>query len=135
MDEIRDLLSEEIKGEIEELKTLKAGSEEKSKAVEDLNKLCRLVNDGTKIETERIDTENRMEIERTKIDDAKESEEIQRKDRTRDLLANVGLQAGIAIGGWIAYSIWLRKGFKYEETGVVGSPWTRNLISKMFPKK
>ena len=42
MDEIRDLLGEEIKEEIQNLSTLEPGSKEKSTAIEDLATLYRL---------------------------------------------------------------------------------------------
>lgn len=124
MDEIRNLLGEEIKGEIQKLSSLNAGSDEKSKAIDDVAKLYRL-----KIEEEKADTE------RIDLQDKRASEEIQRRDQKIDRLINVGVQAGVTIGGWIVYDIWHRRGLKFEQTGVVTSPWTRNLMSKMFPKK
>lgn len=35
----------------------------------------------------------------------------------------------------VAYGIWYHKGLKFEETGTVTSPMTRNLIVRMLPKK
>ena len=135
MDEIRDLLGEEIGNEIEDLASLESGSEAKSKAVEDVAKLYRLRIEEIKAETEREDAQERAKLERMKRDDAILSEELQCKNQKIDRWINVGLQVGLMIGGWIAYDIWQRRGLKFEEDGVITSPWTRNLMSKMFPKK
>ena len=135
MDEIRDLLGEEIKDEIQNLSSLNAGSEAKSKAIEDIAKLYRLRIEEIKAETEKEDAKKRVELEELKRGDAINSEELQCKNQKIDRWINVGLQVGIMIGGWIAYDIWQRRGLKFEEDGVVTSPWTRNLMSKMFPKK
>lgn len=135
MDEIRDLLGEEIKDEIQNLSSLNVGSEAKSKAIEDVAKLYRLRIEEIKAETEKTDAQKRVELEQLKRDDAIKSEELQRENQKIDRLVNVGLQAGLMIGGWIVYDIWQRRGLKFEENGVVASPWTRNLMSKMFPRK
>ena len=135
MDEIRDLLGEEIGNEIEDLASLESGSEAKSKAVEDVAKLYRLRIEEIKAETEKEDAQERAKLERMKRDDAILSEELQYKNQKIDRWINVGLQVGLMIGGWIVYDIWQRRGLKFEENGVVTSPWTRNLMSKMFPKK
>lgn len=135
MDEIRDLLGEEIKDEIQEISSLEAGSEAKSKAIEDVAKLYRLRIEEIKAETEKEDAQERAKLERMKRDDAILSEELQCENQKIDRWVNVGLQAGLMIGGWIVYDIWQRRGLKFEENGVVTSPWTRNLMSKMFPKK
>lgn len=135
MDEIRDLLGEEIKDEIQEISSLEAGSEAKSKAIEDVAKLYRLRIEEIKAETEKTDTQKRVELEEKKRNDALKSEELQCENQKIDRLVNVWLQTGLMIGGWIVYDIWQRRGLKFEENGVVTSPWTRNLISKMFPRK
>lgn len=135
MDEIRDLLGEEIGNEIADLASLESGSEAKSKAVEDVAKLYRLRIEEIKAETEKEDAQERAKLERMKRDDAILSEELQRENQKIDRWVNVGLQVGLMIGGWIAYDIWQRRGLKFEEDGVITSPWTRNLMSKMFPKK
>ena len=135
MDEIRDLLGEEIKDEIENLSSLDAGSEAKSKAIEDIAKLYRLRIEEIKAETEKTDAQKRVELEELKRGDAIKSEELQRENQKIDRWVNVGLQAGLMVGGWIVYDIWHRRGLKFEESGTITSPWTRNLMSKMFPRK
>lgn len=142
MDDINKLLGEEIKTEISNLSNLEDGSEEKSKAIEDLAKLYRLRIEEIKAETERNDQRSRAMMEEDKhnlaveiADDEKLDKIAQRKAANLDRMINIGLQVGLAVGGWLVYDIWHRRGLKFEETGTITSPWTRNLVSKMTPKK
>lgn len=116
MDKNKQLLSEKIEEGFKKLSTLEDGSEAKQKATDDVAKLYSL-----KIE------EDKLAVER-------EDKEAQHKDVVRDRWINAGVQVGLAICGWLAYDIWHRRGLKFEETGTITSPQTRNLISKMLPK-
>ena len=135
MDEIKDLLGEEIKKEIGNLSSLGDATEKKSKAIDDIAKLYRLKLEQDKIEAEHEDSRNRPELEKEAKDDERVSREEQRKGVNLDRVINVGLQVLTVVGGWIAYDIWHRRGLKFEETGSVTSPFTRNLMTKMLPKK
>lgn len=142
MDEIKDLLGEEIIKEIKDLSSLEPGSEAKSKAIDDVAKLYKLKIEETKAETERNYKNNQYELERDKLDlDEQvatidcEIKNAQQKAADVDRWVNIGVQIGITLGGWIVYDIWHRRGLKFEETGTVGSQWTRNLMTKMLPKK
>lgn len=135
MDEIKDLLGEEIKKEIGNLSSLGDATEKKSKAIDDIAKLYRLKLEQDKIEAELEDSRNRHELEKEAKDDERVSREEQRKGVNLDRVINVGLQVLTVVGGWIAYDIWHRRGLKFEETGSVTSPFTRNLMTKMLPKK
>lgn len=117
MDDIKHLLDEEIKAEFEKLSSMELGSEEKAKATEDLAKLYKLRIDEIKAENERKD------------------KKAQHKDLKLDRLTNVGLQLGVTAGGWLFYYICFHRGLKFEETGTITSPWMRNLVSRMTPKK
>ena len=65
----------------------------------------------------------------------KADKEALRKDQNLDRWIGLGVQVGLAVGGWLVYDIWNRRGLKFEETGTITSPWTRNLVSRMLPKK
>lgn len=117
MDDIKHLLDEEIEAEFEKLSSMEAGSDERAKATEDLAKLYKLRIDEIKAENERKD------------------KKAQRKDLMTDRLINIGLQLGLTAGGWLFYYICFHKGLKFEETGTLTSPWMRNLVSRMTPKK
>lgn len=135
MEEIKDLLSEEIETEIEKLSSFADGSEEKNRAIKDLSVLHSLRINEIKVETERETEKNRYDLDLLSRADDISNKEAQRKSDRVNLIVNIGVQVGLAIGGWIVYDIWNRRGLKFEETGTVTSPWTRNLISKMTPKK
>lgn len=135
MAEIKDLLSEEIETEIEKLSSFADGSEEKNRAIKDLSVLHSLRINEIKVETERETEKNRYDLDLLSRADDTSNKEAQRKSDRVNLIVNIVVQVGLAIGGWIVYDIWNRRGLKFEETGTVTSPWTRNLMSKMTPKK
>lgn len=100
-------------------------------------KLDRAIDNAAKTDTEAIDEIDTLcgiknEIEKTKTLEAKEKAE--RVENWKDRLLNAGVTVGLAIGGWKVYDRWLRMGLSFEETGSLGSQWTRALIGKMLPK-
>lgn len=64
-----------------------------------------------------------------------EMKENQIKEMALDRWVNLGIQVGLTLVGIVAYDCWYRRGLKFEETGTITTPMTRNLISKMLPKK
>lgn len=130
MDKNKKLLSEKIKEGFESLSSMQNGSEEKSKAVDDVTKLYKL-----KIEEEKTEAEvQKLKIEEAKLEAEREEKKTQQKEVFYNTLINAGVQIGLAIGGWFAYDVWHKRGLKFEETGTITSPETRNLISRMLPK-
>lgn len=117
MDEIRKLACKELVSEIEDLANLKAGTDEKQKAVASVVELYKVVNEETEAERER------------------EERRKQRKEQFINTIINVGVPAILTVGGWFAYDRWFAKGLKFEETGTITSPWLRNITSKMAPKR
>lgn len=117
MNEIKEMLSEKIKTGIQNLSEFEDGSEERVKAVDDVVKLHKLRMEEIKAEAE--------------IEESRKN----RKDSKFNTFINVGLQAITFVGGIIAYDVWHRRGLKFEETGTITSPQTRNLISRMLPGK
>lgn len=110
MTNVKEMLNEEIGNQISELAGLEAGTEEKSKAVDDLSKLYKL-----------------------KIEESKNATELQekKKDRIFSVVKDVAL-AGIPM---IFYAHWMKKGFKFEETGTFTSTTFRGLFNKFKPTK
>ena len=123
-DKISILLDGMIEEELNNVKTLQPGTKEKTDAIEDLNQLYKLRIEEAKIEQERAHNNRDIELRRVQL-------ESQAKDRR----VNVGLQIGLSMASLVAYDLWYRRGLKFEETGVIRSPWIRNLVSRMFPKK
>ena len=123
-DGIQLSLDEVIGKEIDRLKYLDNQTEEKSKTIGNLTGLYKIRIEEAKIEQARRERVSELELRRAQL-----------KSQSWDRFINVGVQVGLAIGGWIAYDIWNRRGLKFEETGTITSPWTRNLLSRMLPKK
>ena len=141
MDEIRKMVDEKIKSEIEGLSSLEPGSDAKSKAVGDLSKLYQMRLEEIKTEAAKQDQKDRHELERDKHfleclvrDDEKDLKLAQHKSQNLDRWLNVGVQVGLTIMSLVAYDIWSKRGFKFEETGTICSPQNRNLLSNMLPK-
>ena len=124
MDQIKQMLDEEIEQEIQELAELNAGSDAKAKAIDGITKLYKLKLDEIEAETRRQESENEKELK-----------EAQRKDANKGQWISIAVQVGLAVAGWVCYDIWHRRGLKFEETGTVTSPWTRNLMSNMKPRR
>jgi len=115
-EDIKNLLKETIKTEIKNLSTLEAGSKEKSSAIEDLAKLYRL----------RIE-EKRNELEERDI-------QMKKEQQIKDRYFKLGVEAASIILPLIFYATWLRRGFKFEETGTFTSSTFRGLLNRAFKK-
>lgn len=124
--EIRDLLEEEIKSEFEKLKTLTPGSKEHSEAVDGVVKLYKL-----NIEETENDRAFRLKCdESTNADfDLSLRQEQARDDRLNRYL-RVGVEAAGVVLPLMFYGIWMKRGFKFEETGTFTSQTFKGLINK-----
>lgn len=127
-DEIRDLLEEEIKTEIRDLSTLEAGSKEKSTAIEDVAKLYRL-----KIE------ETRNEWDFNEKYESRDSDILFKKDQlgeqVKDRYFRLGVEAASIILPMIFYAAWMKRGFRFEESGTYTSTTFRGLFNRFKPTK
>ena len=117
MDETKDSLMREIETEIENLSLLENGSEEKARAIDGVTKLYRLKIDEAKND---IDSESK-----------KEEEMVQAKDR----YARYCLSAAEIVLPIMFYSVWMRRGFKFEETGTITSSTFKGLTRFFKPTK
>lgn len=137
MDEnsIKELLSEEIAEEIQALSTLEAGSKEKSTAIDDLTKLYKLRIEENKSEWEADEKYNRrvMEDESNTRDD--ELKQIQIAEQVKDRYFRLGIAAAELMIPLMFYGIWMKKGFKFEETGTYTSTTFRGLFNRFRPTK
>lgn len=134
-DKIRKKLDEVIELKLNNLVSLRQEGEARSNEVKDLTELYKLRIEEIKIEASRINEMRQREIERDVRMNENYIKSEQLRSQSLDRWINVGLQVGLTLSGLIAYSRWYRMGLKFEETGSITSPMTRNLISKMLPKK
>lgn len=130
-DEIQIKLDEVIVQELEDLKRLSPGTEERATAVGNLTKLCNLRIEERKVEQTKIETQNK-EIE---SDRDWETKLAQLRSQKLDRWINVAVQVGLTVGSLVAYNVWFNRGLKFEETGTITSPMTRNLLGRLLPKK
>ena len=127
-EEIRELLGEEIKTEIRNLSTLELGSKEKSTAIEDLAKLYKLRIEETKNEW---DFSEKYDAREGDIQLKKDQLEEQVKDR----YFRLGVEAASIILPLIFYATWMKRGFRFEETGTYTSTTFRGLFNRFKPTK
>lgn len=152
-EQLKDLLSEEIKTQIQDLSKLNPGSAEKSKAVDDLATLYKLKIDETKMELDfdekqarrKIDKENRLKDDAIKEQQLKDENSVRERDelirkeqlaeQVKDRYIRLGIAAAEIILPLIFYSKWMKKGFKFEETGTFTSTTFRGLFNRFKPTK
>lgn len=113
---IKELLENEIKSEIEKLKTLTPGTDEHSEAVDSVAKLY-------KLNTESIENEREFLSKNAQLEE-------DRKNR----YCRLGVDAAGIVLPLIFYGVWMKKGFKFEETGVFTSTTFRGLFNKFRPR-
>ena len=141
-EEIKALLDEEIKAQIENLYSLESGSDEKSTAIDDLVKLYKL-----KIEENKNELEFDEKRERRLMENGQSDEEIrnheyeiqlkrdQLAEQVKDRYFRLGIAAAEIILPLIFYASWMRKGFKFEESGTFTSTTFRGLFNRFRPTK
>lgn len=132
---IEELLSEEIAAEIQALSGLNSGSKEKSTAIDDLTKLYKLRIEENKSIWDADEKYNRrvMENEANARDD--EVKRTQIAEQVKDRYFRVGIAAAELMIPLMFYGIWMKKGFKFEETGTITSSTFKGLISRFRPTK
>ena len=150
---IKELLNEEIAAEIQAISSLNSGSEEKSKAIEDLGKLYRLRIEETKSELDAEDKRSRRtleseanvrenEIKKSQLDEQikadvqdEQYKRSQLDEQVKDRYFKLGIAAAELLIPLMFYGIWMRKGFKFEETGTYTSTTFRGLFNRFRPTK
>ncbi|WP_301035339.1 hypothetical protein [Parabacteroides goldsteinii] len=128
MEEIRNLLDEEIKAEIEALSSLSFGSKERLTATENLATLYKLRVDETKT---ALDFEEKSE--NRKNDD--EFKKNQLAEQVKDRYFKLGIAAAELVLPLMFYAVWMRRGFKFEENGTYTSTTFRGLFNRFRPTK
>ena len=150
---IKELLNEEIAAEIQAISSLDSGSEEKSKAIEDLAKLYRLRIEETKSELDAEDKRSRRtleseanvrenEIKKSQLDEQikadvqdEQYKRSQLDEQVKDRYFKLGIAAAELLIPIMFYGIWMRKGFKFEETGTYTSTTFRGIFNRFRPTK
>ncbi len=150
MDEITEMLNEAIKAEINGLYDLDPGSEDRSAAIDDLAKLYRLRIDEAKSENDLSEKRAQFKLENDSkqldriLKEKLETENGERGERlgkmqaaeqAKDRIFRAGIAAAEIVLPLVFYAAWMRKGFKFEETGTFTSTTFRGLFGKFKPTK
>ena len=143
MDEqIRQALADEILSQLNNLSTLDPGSKEQQTAVENVTKLYRLG-----LEDVKADTDYDEKLYRRDVDAQHEQEELDRQAReeqfkkdqlaeqTKDRYFKLGVEVAGIVLPLIFYATWMKRGFKFEETGTYTSTTFRGLFNRFRPTK
>lgn len=115
MADIKQMLEEEIENQIVELKSLEAGSEEKSRATEDLAKLYK------------------AKIEETKVEADANNKKHELNDQVKDRYWRYGIEIGLGLIAIGFNAVVFSRGMKFEETGTYTSGTFRRFMGN-FPK-
>ena len=134
-DNIRDLLSGEISREIQALSNLNAGSKEKSTAIDDLAKLYKLRIEESKNDWEYDEKYNRRVMEEEAGTRDEEMKRTQLSEQIKDRYFRLGMAAAELMIPLMFYGIWMKKGFKFEETGTYTSTTFRGLFNRFRPTR
>ncbi|WP_279013152.1 hypothetical protein [Turicimonas muris] len=121
MEEIRNLLDEEIKAEIEALSSLTFGSKEHLTATENLATLYKLRVDETKT---ALDFEEKSENRKNDL-----------AEQVKDRYFKLGIAAAELVLPLMFYAVWMHRGFKFEENGTYTSTTFRGLFNRFRPTK
>ena len=124
MEKIKRMLDEEIKTEIQELSKYETGRKEKSAAIEDLATLYRL-------KIEENEKEDSMIIQEFEC----KLKEDQKSEQIKDRYFRLGIAAAELVLPLVFYAFWMRRGFKFEETGTYTSTTFRGLFNRFRPTK
>jgi hypothetical protein len=133
--EVRELLEEEIKKEIEELGNFEQGSKEHTAAVENLAKLYRLKIEETKNDWEIDEKYNRRIMDQESSERDEQLKKTQSDEQRRERYFRWGIDVAGIVLPLMFYGTWMRKGFKFEETGTFTSTTFRGLFNCFKPGK
>lgn len=128
MEEIRNMLDEEIRAEIDGLGSLSFGSKEHLTATENLATLYKLRVEETKI---ALDFEEKAE--NRKRDEQLREEQL--AEQVKDRYFKLGIAAAELVIPLMFYAVWMRRGFKFEENGTFTSTTFRGLFNRFRPTK
>ncbi|MEY8515370.1 hypothetical protein AALC25_00310 [Lachnospiraceae bacterium 29-84] len=126
MDKTKELLAEEIEREIKNLPTLADGSKEQAEAIEGLAKLYRLKIDEAKANSE-------LEQRYKALYSEKDTKTKQLEEQAKERYVRIGIEVAGLILPMIFYASWMRRGFRFEETGTFTSATFKNLFNRFKP--
>lgn len=122
--ELNEIMDKELKRRFEDLENLKTGSDEQSKATDNIVKLYKLRMDENEQNVSKEADEDKLLLEKSKL----ELEAEKAKDDKLNRILTTVTSVGISIAGFAVGSHWYGKGFKFEETGTICSSTFKGLM-------
>jgi hypothetical protein len=122
--ELNEMMDKELKRRFEDLENLKTGSDEQSKATDNIVKLYKLRMDENEQNVSKEADEDKLLLEKSKL----ELETEKAKDDKLIRILTTVTSVGISIAGFAVGSHWYGKGFKFEETGTICSSTFKGLM-------
>lgn len=120
MEKINKLLETELERQFDELQTLDAGSEEQSRAVENVVKLYKAKIDEQKAVWDSEDSYDRRVAE---------------SKQTKERWIKLGIDAAGIISPMIFYTLWMKIALGFETNGYPSSMTTKELFHLIRPTK
>lgn len=141
-EEIRKALEDEILSEFQDLKTFEAGSKEQQAIIENVTKLYKLELESIKSDDDYNEKTNRREMEaqheQNELDRQTREEQCKKEqlsEQIKDRYFKFGMEVAGIILPLLFYARWMKKGFKFEETGTYTSTTFRGLFNRFRPTK
>lgn len=122
--ELNEMMDKELKRRFEDLENLKTGSDEQSKATDNIVKLYKLRMDENEQNVSKEADEDKLLLEKSKL----ELEVEKAKDDKLIRILTTVTSVGVTIAGFAVGSHWYGKGFKFEETGTICSSTFKGLM-------
>lgn len=135
MDESKEMLEQEIERIFADLQLFDAGSKDYGNAISDLNTLYKLKIEETKNTQDSIEkAAKRMSDEAVHVRE-QEIEKEKMAEQVKDRYVRVGIGVAELVVPLLFYASWMKKGFRFEETGTFTSATFRGLFQKFKPTK
>lgn len=134
-EDLMTMLDEEIRDEIENLSSLSYGSKEYSDAVDGLTKLYKLRIEDSKAAMEYDKEIANDEFRREQAEKEEQSRKEQLAEQRIDRFVRIGIAGFELMVPIVFYNVWMKRGFKFEETGSFASTTFRGLINRFRPTK
>lgn len=134
-EEIKNLLDEEIKSQINTISDMDVNDENYSKAVDSLVKLHKLRIEEMKSITDSEDQAYKRETDEETCKLNEEIRQEQLSEQKKDRYIRIGLDVAGLLVPIMFYSAWMRKGFEFEKTGTFTSTTFRGLFGHFKPTR
>lgn len=121
--EIKEKMEDLILSKLQELES-EEDPEKRKTLIAEIAKMCTMKNDEEKVS---------LEWDKNYREDGNKVEDL--KDKQHDRIIKIVVTLLEVVPPLIFYGIWMKKGFKFEETGTYSSPTFRGLIHFFKPTK